>query len=87
MTVNARPVYNGATLAMCMVNVSQALMRPMRAPWSAFSVNDRKAGFRGQKYGVETLQVLPEWPDPIFIDQVVSKMAALGRGNPAVNPV
>jgi putative transposase len=87
MNVNARPVYNGANLAMFMVNVSHALMRPMRAQWSAFSVNDLKAWFRGQKYVVETLKLLPESPDPIFIDQVVSKMAALGRVNHAVNSV
>ena len=87
MNVNARPVYNGANLAMFMVNVSHALMRPMRAHWSAFSVNDLKAWFRGQKYVVETLKLLPESPDPIFIDQVVSKMAALGRVNHAVNSV
>jgi putative transposase len=87
MNVNARPVYNGAHLAMCMVNVSHALMRPMRAQWSAFSVNDLKAWFRGQKYVVETLKLLPEPPDPIFIDQVVSKMAELGRVNHAVNSI
>jgi putative transposase len=87
MNVNARPVYNGANLAMFMVNVSHALMRPMRAQWSAFSVNDLKAWFRGQKYVVETLKLLPESPDPIFIDQVVSKMAELGRVNHAVNSV
>lgn len=56
MNVNAQPVYNGANLAMFMVNVSQALMRPMRAQWSAFSVNDLKAWFRGQKYVVEILK-------------------------------
>jgi putative transposase len=87
MNVNARPVYNGANLAMFMVNVSHALMRPMRAQWSAFSVNDLKAWFRGQKYVIETLKLLPESPDPIFIDQVVSKMAELGRVNHAVNSV
>jgi putative transposase len=87
MNVNARPVYNGANLAMFMVNVAHALMRPMRAQWPAFSVNDLKAWFRGQKYVVETLKLLPEPPDPIFIDQVISKMAALGRVNHAVNPV
>jgi len=85
MNVNARPVYNGANLAMFMVNVSHALIRPMRAQWSAFSVNDLKAWFRGQKYVIETLKLLPEPPDPIFIDQVVSKMAELGRVNHAVN--
>ena len=87
MNVNARPVYNGANLAMCMVNVSHALMRPMRAQWSAFSVNDLKAWFRGQKYVVETLKLLPEPPDPFFIAHVVSKIAELGRVNHTVNSV
>jgi putative transposase len=87
MNVNTRPVYNGANLAMFMVNVSHALMRPMRAQWSAFSVNDLKAWFRGQKYVVETLKLLPEPPDPFFIDHVVSKIAELGRVNHTVNSV
>jgi putative transposase len=87
MNVNARPVYNGANLAMFMVNVSHALIRPMRAQWSAFSVNDLKAWFRGQKYVVETLKLLPEPPDPFFIDHVVSKIAELGRVNHTVNSV
>jgi DDE superfamily endonuclease len=86
MSVNERPVYNSANLAMFMVNVSQALMRPMRAQWPAFSVNDLQAWFRGRKYVVETLKLLPEMPDALFIDQVVSQMAALGRVNHAVNP-
>ena len=71
MHVNARPVYNGANLAMFMVNVSHALMHPMLAQWPAFSVNDLKAWFRGQKYVVETLKLLPEPPDPIFINEPV----------------
>jgi DDE superfamily endonuclease len=86
MSVNEKPVYNSANLAMFMVNVSQALIRPMRAQWPAFSVNDLKAWFRGRKYVVETLKLLPEMPDSLFIDQVVSQMAALGRVNHAVNP-
>ena len=86
MSVKERPVYNSANLAMFMVNVSQTLIRPMRTQWPAFSVNDLKAWFRGQKYVVETLQLLPEPPDSIFIDQVVAHMAALGRINHAVNP-
>ena len=55
MSVTEKPVYHSANLAMFMVNVSQALMRPMRAQWPAFSVNDLKAWFRGRKYVVETL--------------------------------
>jgi putative transposase len=86
MSVKETPVYNSAHLAMFMVNVSQALMRPMRAQWPAFSVNDLKAWFRGRKYVVETLKLLPAMPDALFIDQGVSQMAALGRVNHAVNP-
>lgn len=86
MSVKEKPVYNSANLAMFMVNVSQALMRPMRAQWPAFSVNDLKAWFRGRKYVVETLKLLPEMPDALFIEQVVSQMAALGRVNHAVSP-
>ena len=86
MSVKETPVYNSANLTMFMVNVSQALMRPMRAQWPACSVNDLKAWFRGRKYVLETLKLLPEIPDAIFIDQVVSQMAELGRVNPAVNP-
>ena len=86
MSVKERPVYNSANLALFMVNVSHALIRPMRAQWPAFSVNDLKAWFRGRKYVVETLKLLPEPPDSIFIDQVVVQMAELGRVNHAVNP-
>jgi hypothetical protein len=87
MHVNARPVSPGAQLAMFMVHVSHALRRPMQAPWAAGRVPDLKAWFRGQKYVSETLQWLPEPPDPIFIDPGVSKMAELGRVNHAVNVV
>jgi putative transposase len=87
MSVKERPVYNSANLAMCMVNVSHALTRPMRTQWPELSVNDLKAWFRGRKYVVETLKLLPETPDAIFIDQVVSQMAVLGRVNHAFNPV
>ena len=86
MSVKETPGYNRANLAMFMVNVSQALMRPMRAQWPAFSVNALKAWFRGRKYVVETLTLLPAMPDALFIDQVVSQIAALGRVNHAVNP-
>jgi putative transposase len=86
MSIKARPVYNSANLAMFMVNVSYALIRPMREQWPAFSVNDLKAWFRGRKYVVETLKWLPEPPDASFIDHVVRQMAELGRVNHTVNP-
>jgi putative transposase len=86
MNVKERPVYNSANLALFMVNISHALIRPIRDQWPAFSVNDLKAWFRARKYVVETLKLLPEPPDSIFMDQVVAQMAELGRVNHAVNP-
>jgi putative transposase len=50
-------------------------------------VTDLKAWFRSKKYVVETLKLLPEMPDPIFIEQAIAQVAALGRVNHAVNPV
>ena len=87
MTVKQTPVYNSANLAMFMVNVSHAVIRPMRTQWPEFSVNDLKAWFRSRKYVVETLKLLPEMPDPIFIAQAIDQMAQLGRINHAVNPI
>ena len=87
MTVKQTPVYNSANLAMFMVNVSHALIRSMRTYWPEMSVNDLKALFRSRKYVVETLKLLPEMPDPIFIAQAIDQMAQLGRVNHAVNPV
>jgi hypothetical protein len=87
MTVKQTPVYNSANLAMFMVNVSHALMRPMQTQWPELSVTDLKAWFRSRKYVVETLKLLPEMPDPIFIAQAIAQVAALGRVNHAVNPV
>ena len=83
MSVKERPVYNSANLAMFMVNLSHALIRPMREEWPAFSVNDLKAWLRGRKYATELLKLLPESLGCIFIDQVVAQMAELGRVNHA----
>ena len=85
MVVNETPVYNSANLALFMVNVSQALIRPMRVQWPELSVNDLKTWFRSRKYVVETLKLLPEMPEAIFIDQAIAQVAELGRINQAVN--
>jgi putative transposase len=87
MVVNQTPVYNSANLAMFMVNASHALMRPMRPSWPELSVNDLKTWFRSRKYVVETLKLLPEMPEPIFMDQVIAQVAQLGRINRPVHLV
>ena len=62
-------------------------MRPMRTQWPECSVNDLKAWFRSRKYVMETLKLLPEMPELIFIEQAIAQVAQLGRVNHAVNLV
>ncbi len=81
MAVNEMPVYNSANLAMLMVNISQALMRPLRERCPDFSVNDLKAWFRGHKYALDVLKMLPEMPEAIIIEQAVAQAANRGRIN------
>jgi len=83
MNINQRPVYNAANLAMFMVNLSQVLLRPFRQSCPTFSVNDLKAYFRGRKYVTETLKLLPQMPEPIFIEQIYANIPQIGRINAA----
>lgn len=81
MNVNQLPIYNAANLAMFMVNLSQILIRSFRPSYPAFSVNDLKAHFRGRKYVIETLKLLPQMPDLIFIDHIFTNIAQIGSIN------
>jgi len=81
MNVNQLPVYNAANLAMFMVNVSQVLIRHWRPTCPTFSVNDLKAHFRGRKYVTETLKLLPQLPEPIFIKRIFANIAQIGSIN------
>ena len=81
MNVKELPVTNAANLAFFMVNISQALMIQPRQQNPKFSVNDLKAHFRGLKYVTETLKLLPQMPDPIFIQQITANIARIGSIN------
>jgi putative transposase len=81
MNVNQTPVYNAANLAMFMVNVSHLLLRHCRPSCPSFSVIDLKALFRGRKYVTETLKLLPQMPEPIFIDHIFASIAHIGSIN------
>lgn len=81
MVVEPTPVYNSANLAMLMINLSQILMRPVREHCPGFSVNDLKAHFRGRKYVLEVLKLLPKMPEANIIDQALEQAANLGRIN------
>jgi len=87
MTVNHTPVYKSANLAMFLVKLSHALIRPLRTQWPECRVNALNAWFRGRQSVVETFKWLPEMPEPIFIEQAIAQVAALGRVNHAINSV
>jgi putative transposase len=44
-----------------------------------YSVLDLKADCRGYKYVEETIQMLPEKPEPILLRQILHRVACLGR--------
>lgn len=81
MNVNQTPLYNAANLAMFMVNLAQVLLAHFRPTCPTFSVNDLKAYFRGRKYLAETLKLLPQRPEPIFIDQIYAHITRFGSIN------
>lgn len=85
MNIKETPVHNAANLAFFMVNLSHVLIQQIRKYTHNpdFSVADLKARFRGLKYLNETLKLLPEKPDPIFIQLISTQIAKLGSINAA----
>ena len=83
MNISQTSVYNAANLAMFMVNLSHVLLRHFRGSCPHFSVNDLKAYFRGRKYVTETLKLLPQQPEPIFIEQILARISQIGSINPS----
>ena len=45
----------------------------------AYSVLDLQADCRGYQYVEETIQMLPEKPEPVLLRQILNKVAGLGR--------
>jgi hypothetical protein len=83
MTVTQTAVINAANLSLFMVDVSQVLMCDDRQNDPNFSVLDLKAHYRGCRYLLETIQMLPQKPDDNLVSQLFQKVAALGRIHPA----
>ena len=87
MNVNPTAVTNAANLSLFMVDVSQVLMCKYRQDDPNFSTLDLKACYRGYRYMVETIKMLPQKPDDDLVSQLFYKVAALGRIHPAKMPV
>lgn len=79
MNIKEQQVCNAANLSFFMVNVSHILR--LIPGFSGMSVIDLKAWFRAGKYVRETLKLLPQIPESIFIDSIINQVAGLGRIN------
>ena len=65
MNVTPTGVTNAANLSWCMVNGASCLRAGSQARDPNDSVLDLKADWRGDKYVEETIQMLPEKPEPV----------------------
>jgi putative transposase len=79
MTVTPTGVTNAANLSLFMVNVAYRLRTDVRQRDPDYSVLDLKADCRGYKYVEETIQMLPEKPEPVLLAKILNQVARLGR--------
>ncbi|HEY5137902.1 MAG TPA: transposase, partial [Methylococcales bacterium] len=87
MNVTEIAVTNAANLSLFMVDVFQVLKCKGCNNDPDFSVLDLKAYYRGYRYMLETIKILPQKPDDNLVAQLFQKVAALGRIHPAKTPV
>jgi len=87
MNVTQTAVTNAANLSLFMVDVSQVLLCKYRLDDPYFSILDLKAYYRGYRYVMETIKMLPQKPKDNLVFQLFHKVAALGRIHPAKMPV
>jgi putative transposase len=78
MNVKQTPLTNAVNLAFFMVNLSHYLLRQMRQDDPDAGILDLKTLFRGRRYAIETLNLLPEPPSSFISSQIVRIVAALG---------
>lgn len=87
MNVTQTAVTNAANLSLFMVDLSQLLMCRYRKDDPDFGILDLKAYYRGYRYMIETIKILPQMPEQNLVSQLFQKVTALGRIHPAKSPV
>jgi len=79
MNVTPTGVTNAAKLSLFMVNGAYQLRTDIRQRAPNYSVLALKADCRGYTYVEETITMLPEKPEPIFLTKILNQVAGLGR--------
>lgn len=82
--VNISPtaVTNAANLSLFMVNLAYRFLLDFRRLHPSFSVLDLKALAHGYRYVEETIQLLPQKPEPFCLAHIFRQVAALGQIHP-----
>ena len=75
MNVTPTGVTNAVHLSLFMVNVVSRLQADLRQRAPDYRILDLKADCRGYKYVEETIKMLPEKPEPVFLGQILNKVA------------
>jgi putative transposase len=70
---------NAANLSLFMVNVSYYLRADVQQHAPDDSILDLTADCRGDKYVEETIQMLPDKPEPILFAKILHQVTGLGR--------
>jgi hypothetical protein len=76
-------VTNAANLSLFMVSLSQVLLERYHSNDPSMSVLDLKTHFRGFRYVVETIKMLPQKPDEDLLAAIFLQVTCLGRIHPA----
>jgi hypothetical protein len=79
MNMTPTGVTNAANLSLFMVNGVYHLQADGRQRDPNYSILDLTADCRGYTYVEETIKMLPEKSAPVFLDQILHKVAGLGR--------
>src|SRR2546426_9023431 len=79
MNVTPTGVTNAAHLSLFMVNVAYRLRADSHPRAPDYSVLDLKADCRGSKYVEETINMLPEKPEPVLLAKILNQVTGLGR--------
>jgi putative transposase len=79
MNVTPTGVTKAANLALFMVKVAYRFRADVHPRDPDYSVLDLKADWRGYKYREETIQMLPEKPEPVLLAKILNRVAGLGE--------
>jgi putative transposase len=86
MNVKETAVTNAANLSLFMVNFSYALAQIFRQQDPDYSILDLKSHYRGCRYAIETIKMLPEKPEAILLADIYQQIARLGAIHPLIHP-